>query len=390
MTDSVNMKKGAIVIEGHVQGLALTRSLGERGIPVYVLDKRNCVARYSRYAQKFFICPDFNDDALVDFLINLAKEESLNGWVLLPSNDHAVITLSRHKQRLGAYYKMLVPEFEMIEQIYNKVNLLSTASGLGVPIPSTYCFKDSNMDDFSLSFPVITKGKHGLTFYRALKNKAFIANAKEDLEKQLKDIQGKINLADTFTQSVIRSDGTNKTISFTAFCESGTIKTFWMGVKLREHPLQFGTATLTESIFEPRLIEPSTRLIKHFRYTGVCEIEFLKDPLDNQFKLIEINARTWLWVGLAKACGVDYGLYIYNHLNGLTNDFPKKYKLGVKWINRLTDTVYSISAISKGLLTITNYLKSMKGDRVGALYCQSDMGPLVAYALMTFSILRRR
>jgi D-aspartate ligase len=383
-------KKGAIVIEGHVQGLALTRSLGEKGIPVYVVDKRNCVARYSKYAQKFFICPDFNADAFVDFLIKLAKKENISGWVLLPSNDHAVITLSRNKQRLGVYYKMLVPEFDKIEQIYNKVTLLSTASGLGIPIPSTFCFTNTGVDGFSMSFPVITKGKHGLTFYRALKNKAFIANAKEDLEKQLKDIQGKINLADTFTQSVIRSDGTNKTISFTAFCESGTIKTFWMGVKLREHPLQFGTATLTESILEPRLIEPSKRLIKHFRYSGVCEIEFLKDPLDSQFKLIEINARTWLWVGLAKACGVDYGLYIYNHLNGLTNEFPKDYKLGVKWINRLTDTVYSISAISKGLLTIANYFKSMKGNRVGALYYQGDLKPLFAYALMTFSFLRRR
>ncbi len=26
----------------------------------------------------------------------------------------------------------------------------------------------------------------------------------------------------------------------------------------------------------------------------------------DKYKLIEINARTWLWVGLAKACGIDY------------------------------------------------------------------------------------
>ena len=40
---------GVIVIEGHVQGLSNTRSLGEKGIPVYVVDKDNCIARYSRY-----------------------------------------------------------------------------------------------------------------------------------------------------------------------------------------------------------------------------------------------------------------------------------------------------------------------------------------------------
>lgn len=259
---------GVLVIEGHVQGLSLTRSLGERGIPVYVVDKRNCVARYSKYSNKFFICPDFKDDEFADFLIQLAKNEGIKGWVLLPSNDHAVITLSRNRQRLEEYYKMLVPQFDRIEQIYNKVSLLTIASELGVPIPSTYCFADTKINDFKLKLPVITRGKHGLSFYGALKKKALIANTKEELEEQLKQIQQVYTLDDTFTQSVIPYDGTNKTISFTAFSEAGEIKTFWMGVKLREHPIQFGTATFAESVMEPELLALSEKLIKHFSYSG--------------------------------------------------------------------------------------------------------------------------
>ena len=45
---------GAIVIEGHVQGLSNTRSLGELGIPVYVLDVSHCLAQYSKYCR--WIC----------------------------------------------------------------------------------------------------------------------------------------------------------------------------------------------------------------------------------------------------------------------------------------------------------------------------------------------
>ena len=107
--NSKTKRTGAIIIEGHVQGLSLTRTLGEKGIPVYVVDKRNCVARYSKYSNKFFISPDFQEDTFADFLIKLAKDEKISGWILLPSNDHAVITLSRNKQRLEEYYKMLVP-----------------------------------------------------------------------------------------------------------------------------------------------------------------------------------------------------------------------------------------------------------------------------------------
>ena len=60
---------------------------------------------------------------------------------------------------------------------------------------------------------------------------------------------------------------------------NGTIKTFWMGEKLREHPIRFGTATLAESIYEPELIEISQRLLRGLLYTGVCEIEYIKDPV---------------------------------------------------------------------------------------------------------------
>jgi len=388
--NSNTLKTGAIIIEGHVQGLSLVRTLGEKEIPVYIVDKRNCVARYSRYSHKFFICPDFKEDAFADFLYELAKKEKLNGWILLPSNDHAVITLSRNRKKLEEYYKMLVPEFERIEQIYNKVNLLKISSELGVPIPTTHCFTNTTTDELQLKFPVITRGKHGLAFYGAVKKKAFIANNKEELKNQLKTIQQKYTLDDTFTQTVIPFDGSNKTISFTAFSVNGEIKTYWMGVKLREHPVQFGTATFAESIMEPALFDHSSKLIKHFKYSGVCEIEFLKDPSDNQFKLIEINARTWLWVGLAKACGIDYGLYIYNYLNGITNSYPNEFKVGVKWINSLTDTVYSLLAIKKGILTIKNYLESMKGQRVGALYYKGDGKPMFAYALLTFSFLKKR
>ncbi|MBN1183890.1 MAG: hypothetical protein JXB49_16475, partial [Bacteroidales bacterium] len=81
---------GAIIIEGHVQGLSNARSLGEAGIPVYVVDKSDCVARYSKFCMKFFRSPDFQAEEFADFLIELGEQENLKGWLLLPSNDHAV------------------------------------------------------------------------------------------------------------------------------------------------------------------------------------------------------------------------------------------------------------------------------------------------------------
>ena len=47
--------KGAIVIEGHVQGLSNTRSLGELGIPVYVLDVSHCLACFYVTVDHFYV-----------------------------------------------------------------------------------------------------------------------------------------------------------------------------------------------------------------------------------------------------------------------------------------------------------------------------------------------
>ena len=136
-----NGMKGAIIIEGHVQGLSNTRALGEAGIPVYVIDKNICLARFSKYCKKFFICPDFISEEFVPFLIELAIKENLSGWALIPSNDHAVYSISKNKSELERYFKIITPEIGVVEKIYDKSALLTIAEKLNIPYPKTQYFK---------------------------------------------------------------------------------------------------------------------------------------------------------------------------------------------------------------------------------------------------------
>jgi len=376
---------GVIIIEGHVQGLSNVRSLGEAGIPVYVVDKGDCIARYSKYCKKFFRCPPYESNDLADFLIKIATEMKLQNWLLLPSNDHAVLTISKHKKRLEQYYKVITQSIDIIQNIYDKSKLLKIAKDSGVPFPETYYFR--SVDEAiskNLPFPVIIKGRNGLSFYKALGKKAFLAINREKLITQLKRISHKIEIVNTLIQEVVPFTGTNNTISFTAFCEVGTIKTYWIGQKLREHPLQFGTATFCTSILCEELIKPSAKLIKSLNFTGVCEIEYLKDPRDNVYKLIEINARTWLWVGLAKTCGINYPLIIYNFINGVRFTYPDSYKINIQWINYLTDIPYSMAAIFIGKLNLLSYIRSLKKVKVDALWYKNDIKPFFAYFLLSF------
>lgn len=389
--NSQNHKPGVIVIEGHVQGLSNTRALGEKGIPVYVVDSTNCVTRYSRYCQKFFRCPPFNTDEFADFLLDLANMENLKGWLLLPSNDHAVYTIAKHKEQLEKYYKVITPKLEVINKIYDKTVLLSVAQEVGVPYPKIKVF-DSVPKEISLpfNFPAITKGRNGLTFYKAMGKKALLAENNQELSEQLQQLESKGQLSNSFVQELIPYDGTNKTISFTAFSINGELKTYWIGEKVREHPIQVGTATFAQSISLPQLVEPSQRLLRALKYTGVCEIEYLLDPRDEEYKLIEINARTWLWVGLAKECGVNYAVMAYNYVNGIEQEYPQKYKTGVYWKNGITDLAFSGVAILKGKLSFKEYRQTKKKYTVRALYAKRDIKPFWMFlVLLPFMFFKR-
>lgn len=384
-------RPGAIVIEGHVQGLSNTRSLGEAGIPVIVVDKVNCIARYSKYCTKFFQCPDFITDEFAKFLIDLASRENLGGWTLIPSNDHAVHTLARFKNKLEKYYKVITPDLDTVLNIYDKSRLLSIAQKSSTPFPVTQYFKTTeDKINKELTFPVLIKGRKGLTFYKTFGKKAFRAENEKEFREILKEINEKIDLQETFTQELIPNDGKNKTISFTAFCINGEIKSYWMGVKLREHPIQFGTATFAESMYEEVCYNQSVSLLKTLNYTGVCEVEYLKDPRNDIFKLIEINARTWLWVGLAKHCGIDYAKMIYNYCNHLEFEYSNNYKRNIKWINWYTDFPIAMYSILKGELSPKKYLHSLSGEKTRAIYNPRDFKPTVAFLVLLISFYRKR
>ncbi len=386
----MSLKIGAIIIEGHVQGLANTRSLGSKGIPVYVIDTGNCVARYSKYCKKFFKCPEYNSDGLAKFLIDLAKSENIKDWVLIPSNDHAVYTIAKHKEKLEQYYKVITEDFETVKKIYDKSKLIKIADSLGVPIPKTCTFNNIKPSEISFQFPILTRGKEGKSFYHATGKKAFKASNNEELYEQLDFIEKKIGLQRSISQELIPYDGSNKTISFTAFCEKGYIKTYWMGIKLREHPIDFGTATFTESVFVEDCLSQSRLLLHELEYTGVCEVEYLCDPRDGKYKLIEINPRTWLWVGQAIANCIDYPMMIYNYVNGIKNEYPNSYEIGLKWYNPYTDLIYGLIGIWSGVFSVKDFLSKYSGRKVNSLTYKRDNFPLIMYGFLLLKMVRSR
>jgi D-aspartate ligase len=381
--------EGVLVIEGHVQGLSNVRSLGEQGIPVWVLDKTKCLAQFSIYCKKFILCPDFNSEEFVPFLIQLAKKNNLNDWLILPSNDHAVNSISLNRSQLAEHFKLITDKFEIINLIQHKVEFLNLANKLQVPFPK-FEILTHVPENLNLKFPVITKGNIGLNFHKKIKKKVVLSNNKSELKENLKKIGLFISLSDTFTQEIIPYNQLNRTISFTSFSIDGEIKTHWVGQKLREHPLRFGTAVMAESIKDPGVYQYAEKLIRALNYTGISEIEFLKDERDGEYKLIEMNARSWLWVGLAKECGVNYAKIAYDFTQGNEINYPEKYEKNVVWFNPITNFYYTLIGLATGKIRWSELNQNKGKKRINALLQKKDWKPFFAYFFLLFKFIKLR
>lgn len=382
------MIKGIIIIEGHVQGLSNARSASEMGLPVWVMHNGSCIAKHSTSCSKFYQCSPYQSEEFIKELVHLGKENELRNWLLIPSNDYAVLNLSKHKNELSPFYVAFLSDFYTLESIVNKKRLLTLAKGKGIYIPKTYSLRSlEEIKKTKISFPVVTKGVIGQDFYKNVGRKAVISNSKEEFNNNIHYISEKIELKETFTQELISNKNSdhNTTLSVCCFCVNGNVLNIWMGEKLNQHPVTFGTATLTRSIICKELGEPSKRLISELKYTGICEIEWLYNSKQEQYNLIEINPRSWLWIELAKASGMNFIKDMIDHLNQEKIEQNRKYETNVYWYNPITYYPYKVIAVIKG---IPSYRP--EGKVVNALFKKGDNKPGWAYLWTLFKIFKSR
>ena len=141
--------------------LALTRSLGRHGVPVFRFHPdRSVTDLTSRYCEHV-PCPNLYDDpsGLVDALVEFADASSRRP-VLFPSSDGAAQFVADHEEVLSAHFALTTPSATCISNTQNKRRLIEIAEASGIPVPETHFPTDSEeLPDISrsVSYPVIVK-----------------------------------------------------------------------------------------------------------------------------------------------------------------------------------------------------------------------------------------
>jgi predicted ATP-grasp superfamily ATP-dependent carboligase len=386
------LRPPAVVLQtSYANGLGVIRNLARNGVPVLAVDPNPRALGFSSRYAACAVCPDPAKDleAFVAFLEELGARLPQRA-VIFPTHDEYIWPVSRHAERLSTYYRIPFSGWETMQRLYDKEEQMRAAWRADVDTPLTAFIRSA--DDLAagaeaIPFPAIFKPVMSLEFKNRFKRPVLVIDSPAELE----EVYARATDCGVLMLQEIVPGGDDElySVGSTLDAQSRPLAVF-TGKKIRQHPRTFGTARLAESIWIPEAADAGLRLLRELHYHGVSQVEFKRDHRDGRYKLMEVNARHWLWHSLAPACGVNLTLASYADAIGRPFQAPPQ-KDGRKWVLALKEGVDSLNELRRGQQRPVGWLRSLAGVRVDGVIALDDPAPGAVNAWrMAKALVRRR
>lgn len=371
-----------------LQALAMMRSLGRHHVPVVRLHPgtRELSLR-SRYCTSAQVCPNVHgsEPALVEFLLDLARKYE-GARVLLPASDDTAYFLGRHREALGAAYRVVAPSAEAIETIIDKQRQYAAARRAGIPIPETHFPGDAAEVEALAArltgWPYIIKPNVAHRWRLAsVKERMRTPGAKAIVVRNAGELLEQYRAIahvdpDVMVQRVVQGPDEELYGFFGYFDKRSRPLGVCVRRKLRQMPLGFGYCTLIESCEEPAVVRQSVRLLRRLRFHGIVGVEWKRNPESGELLLLEVNARATNTSALPPACGVDLPWIAFEDALGHHVSAVTRWQPGVRWI-WLSQDVWAARALGLGFF---EWLRSLDARMACAVYAPDDLRPFAADA----------
>jgi len=379
---------GALILGADYRGLGAARSLGRRGIPVWLFKEGgHLVAATSRYVCRRVVWPSGDDNNRIEFLMDFASAHDLEGWMLLPTDDHAVALISQHHDVLASKYRLTVPPWEQLRWLCDKRLLSCMAGRLQIHQPWTFwpsCREE--LAALDCPFPVIFKPAVRTKANNLSTPKAWRADNRDSLLARYDEAIRIIPHENLIVQEIVQGGGEAQ-FSYAAICKDGYPIASLVARRTRQYPSDFGQfSTYVETVEEPQVIEPAKRLLRAIGFTGLVEVEFKKDLRTGEYKVLDVNPRVWGWHTLSRRVGVDFPYLLWLLANG--EQVPEaRGRAGECWMHMSADLPAALQEIRRGRLSLVGYLRSLLRPMESATFTWDDPAPglldlpLLAWAL---------
>src|SRR4029079_4806640 len=211
---------------GDYRGLGIVRSLGRRGVPVWVAQGSDMLAGCSRYARQRLHWPTGTEGEQTEFLERLANQRGLGGWVWSPTADETSWMISRNHAALSAHYRLTTSPWSEHVVAADKRLASRRAEALGIDVPRTwYPESAAELAELPLAFPVILKPALRITHNSFTDDKAWLI---EDRGRLLARYESACRLLPSqyvMIQEVIGGGGEHQ-LAFGAACQDGEVLAF--------------------------------------------------------------------------------------------------------------------------------------------------------------------
>ncbi len=370
----------SVIISGvhNINNLGVIRGLGEKGIPITLLDvDTRSMTRHSRFVSKRLRCPDIwrSEDAFIGFLVEYGRHLGHNP-VLLPTGDAEVLAFSRHRDLLEPFYRIPQAHSDAIELLVNKKRFFQEMALQDILHPRSW-FPESidaaRRMAAHIAYPFVVKAAYSHEFIRRFHNKVFVVQTPSELETALQSLHDAHQ--DYFFQEIIPGDSLFLVYSY--FNRQSEPLGVCGYDKIRQLPKDFGIGTICRSINRSAPIQTAIRFLKDIGYHGLAEAEFKRDPRDGHYKMIEINTRSVTQTLLTKACGVHMEYLAYLDMMGKNPVRLSPAREGVWWIDDISELHYHLGRLRRRIFSMSDIPNLSHGKKVFACASISDPAPVI-------------
>jgi D-aspartate ligase len=369
-------RHAAVVMQvSWANGLDMIRDLSTCDVPLLALDANaRALGLHSRLAAGM-VCPDprEHEGEFLRFLEDLGSRFTRRP-VLFPTHDQYIWPISRHAEHLETWFLIPFSGWETMRRLHDKREQMEAAWRVGVDTPRTVFIEGE--DDLArgaeeIGFPAIFKPVESLAFKVRFRRHVLEIGSRDELLR----VYDKVRDCGTLMLQDIVPGGDEELYTLGSYldAQSRPLAQF-TGHKLRQHPPRFGHVSMAVSAWVPELAEAGLRLLHELGYHGVSQVEFKRDPRDGRYRLMEVNARHWMWHSLATACGVNLSLAAYRDAVGDPYMAPRQVD-GKKWVVSLTDVRDALSRWRHGEEKLGPWLRSYRGVKVDGIYSLRDPMP---------------
>lgn len=379
--EAFDTRIGAFVLGMNETGLTAARCLGREGISVKGFDVAAKRAGFrSRYCTAS-VCPDplHQPEDLVRFLRRQVRDR-LQKVVLLPTSDLFFLFLSRHRAQLADEFLMNLPAEDVAESVVNKHALYQLAAAHGTAFPKSHfprTYDEALAVRDQLRYPAFIKPYWGHEWRRHFggSHKGFKVHSSDEFLARFREVLDSGHSA--LVQSYVTSADDNLFSLSLYISQRGEVLGAFPRRQVRQYPPNSGTVSLAISEHNADLVADGTRFCQSIGYRGIAGLEYKRDREDNQYKLLDFNPRLMLSDGLTAYCGINLPLMQYLDLTGQRPAPRHEYAEGVKWLESIADFRAFKEYHQRGQLGFKDWLKSISGAKVFALFAWDDPLPFL-------------